>query len=89
MILYLLILNLNPNGNPNSTPITLNHILTIIVTLILVTSFGNTVHQLKVYIYNGIETLRPVLRRFSSPRTKLLAARCECLHLIKINGLAL
>jgi hypothetical protein len=30
-----------------------------------------------------------VLRRFSSPRTKLLAARCECLHLIKINGLAL
>ena len=30
-----------------------------------------------------------VLRRFSSPRTKLLAARCECLHLIKINCLAL
>jgi hypothetical protein len=29
------------------------------------------------------------LRRFSSPRTKLLAARCECLHLIKINCLAL
>ena len=29
-----------------------------------------------------------MLRRFSSPRTKLLAARCECLHLIKINGLA-
>jgi hypothetical protein len=28
-------------------------------------------------------------RRFSSPRTKLLAARCECLHLIKINCLAL
>jgi hypothetical protein len=30
-----------------------------------------------------------VLRRFSSPRKKLLAARCECLHLIKINCLAL
>ena len=29
------------------------------------------------------------LRRISSPRTKLLAARCECLHLIKINCLAL
>jgi hypothetical protein len=29
------------------------------------------------------------LRRFSSRRTKLLAARCECLHLIKINCLAL
>jgi hypothetical protein len=29
-----------------------------------------------------------VLRRISSLRTKLLAARCECLHLIKINGLA-
>ena len=29
------------------------------------------------------------LRRFSSPRTKLLAARCECLHLIKMNCLAL
>jgi hypothetical protein len=28
-------------------------------------------------------------RRISSPRTKLLAARCECLHLIKINCLAL
>ena len=31
----------------------------------------------------------PCLRRISSPRTKLLAARCECLHLIKINCLAL
>jgi hypothetical protein len=34
----------------------------------------------------------PVLARSSSheaPRTKLLAARCECLHLIKINCLAL
>jgi hypothetical protein len=30
-----------------------------------------------------------VLRRISSPRTKLFAARCECLHLIKINCLAL
>jgi hypothetical protein len=30
-----------------------------------------------------------VLRRISSARTKLLAARCECLHLIKINCLAL
>ena len=30
-----------------------------------------------------------VSRRISSPRTKLLAARCECLHLIKINCLAL
>jgi hypothetical protein len=30
-----------------------------------------------------------LLRRFSSPRTKLLAARCECLHLIKMNCLAL
>ena len=30
-----------------------------------------------------------VLRRISSPRTKLLAARCECLHLIKINSSAL
>jgi hypothetical protein len=29
------------------------------------------------------------LRRISSPRTKLLAARCECLHLIKMNSLAL
>jgi hypothetical protein len=29
------------------------------------------------------------LRRISSPRTKLLAARCECMHLIKINCLAL
>jgi hypothetical protein len=29
-----------------------------------------------------------VLRRISSPRTKLLAARCECLHLIKMNCLA-
>jgi hypothetical protein len=28
------------------------------------------------------------IRRFSSPRTKLLAARCEWLHLIKINSLA-
>ena len=28
-------------------------------------------------------------RRISSPRTKLLAARCECLHLIKINSSAL
>jgi hypothetical protein len=28
-------------------------------------------------------------RRISSPRAKLLAARWECLHLIKINGLAL
>jgi hypothetical protein len=28
-------------------------------------------------------------RRISSPRTKLLAARCECLHLIKMNSLAL
>jgi hypothetical protein len=27
--------------------------------------------------------------RISSPRTKLLAARCECLHLIKIDCLAL
>jgi hypothetical protein len=26
---------------------------------------------------------------FPSPRTKLLAARCECLHLIKIDCLAL
>jgi hypothetical protein len=26
---------------------------------------------------------------FPSPRTKFLAARCECLHLIKINCLAL
>ena len=32
---------------------------------------------------------RDDLRRISSPRTKLLAARCECLHLIKINCLAL
>jgi hypothetical protein len=31
----------------------------------------------------------PGLRRFSSSRTKLLAARCECLHLIKINCFAL
>ena len=30
-----------------------------------------------------------VLRRISSPHTKLLAARCECLHLIKMNCLAL
>ena len=30
-----------------------------------------------------------VKARISSPRTKLLAARCECMHLIKINGLAL
>ena len=30
-----------------------------------------------------------MLRRISSPRTKLLAARCECLHLIKIDCLAL
>jgi hypothetical protein len=30
-----------------------------------------------------------VLRRFSGPRTKLLAARCECLNLIKINCFAL
>jgi hypothetical protein len=30
-----------------------------------------------------------VLRRISSPRTKLLAAGCDCLHLIKINCLAL
>jgi hypothetical protein len=29
------------------------------------------------------------LRQISSPRTQLLAARCECLHLIKINCLAL
>jgi hypothetical protein len=29
------------------------------------------------------------LRRISNPRTKLLAARCECLHLIKMNCLAL
>ena len=29
------------------------------------------------------------LRRISSPRTKLLATRCECLHLIKMNCLAL
>ena len=29
------------------------------------------------------------LRRISSSRTKLLAARCECLHLVKINCLAL
>ena len=29
------------------------------------------------------------LRRISSPRMKLLAARCECLHLIKINSKAL
>jgi hypothetical protein len=29
------------------------------------------------------------LRRISSPHTKLLAARCECLHLIKMNCLAL
>ena len=29
------------------------------------------------------------LRRISSPRTKLLAVRCECLHLIKIDCLAL
>jgi hypothetical protein len=39
------------------------------------------------------QSLRPygnqVLRRISSPRTKLLAARCECLHLIKINISAL
>jgi hypothetical protein len=34
-------------------------------------------------------TFLPVLRRISSPRTKLLAARCECLHLIKINCIAL
>jgi hypothetical protein len=30
-----------------------------------------------------------VLRQISSPRTKLLAARCECLHLMKMNCLAL
>jgi hypothetical protein len=30
-----------------------------------------------------------MLRRISSPRTKLLKARCECLHLIKIDCLAL
>jgi hypothetical protein len=34
-------------------------------------------------------SVKCAVRRFSSPRTKLLAARCECLHLIKINGLAL
>ena len=32
---------------------------------------------------------KQALRRISSPRTKLLAARCECLHLIKIDCLAL
>jgi hypothetical protein len=42
---------------------------------------------------NRIETLwdsqKADLRRFSSPRTKLLAARCECMHVIKVNCLAL
>jgi hypothetical protein len=35
------------------------------------------------------EDERMFLGRFSSPRTKLLAARCECMHLIKMNCLAL
>jgi hypothetical protein len=35
------------------------------------------------------DTGRDFLRRISSPRTKLLAARCECLHLIKIDCLSL
>ena len=39
--------------------------------------------------YGSVHRKHGVSRRFSSPRTKLLAARCECLHLIKINCLAL
>jgi hypothetical protein len=43
------------------------------------------------YMYSRvIMRWRVQLRRIScSPRTKLLATRCECLHLIKINCLAL
>jgi hypothetical protein len=39
-----------------------------------------------------VPTWKPILhllRRISSARTKLLAARCECLHLIKISCLSL
>ena len=48
--------------------------------------------SLNIYIKDNILKKRDCikyLRRISSPRTKLLAARCECLHLIKINCLAL
>jgi hypothetical protein len=40
-----------------------------------------------IYINFNFEFLG--LRRISSSRAKLLAPRCECLHLIKINCLAL
>jgi hypothetical protein len=33
--------------------------------------------------------IQSFLKRIYSPRMKLLAARCECLHLIKINNSAL
>jgi hypothetical protein len=36
-----------------------------------------------------IRRIKQALRRISSPRMKLLAAGCDCLHLIKINCLAL
>jgi hypothetical protein len=55
--------------------------------------FGSIVFKLGAKTSDGHQcwalSLDAALRRFSSPRTKLLAARCECLHLIKINCLAL
>jgi hypothetical protein len=46
-------------------------------------------HALHGVYVNLLYIYRSFLRRISSPRTKLLAARCECLHLIKMNCLAL
>ena len=55
---------------------------------------ANVVNNLKndssyEFIGEVILKINVVYRRISSPRTKLLAARCECLHLIKMNCLAL
>ena len=44
---------------------------------------------MRIRTYEKRNSENQPLRRISSPRTKLLAARCECLHLIKINCLAL
>ena len=54
--------------------------------VLLMASFIWTGKQKKI-ISNNKDTA--ALRRISSTRTKLLAARCECLHLIKIDCLAL